>query len=491
MKLHRIIFIVLLFGFLGCQTNKNETIINGTIIGEIQGDIEYTSSESGACYWQFAKPLKVDTTGHFSLTMEIDNPTFFQIVVGNYPQSTIIVEPGLEYEIELNINAENNQLTVDCVNNKAQALYRNLPLDQPQNAPGNFIIYNKPIPSNIFDSINAFKETEIQSFKELLNNNEISEPFYELIKADRSCYYTAIQCSFASAIYSNVQQTDNDSLKAEIIKDWGNIFQNCSLNAPYAVNSFWFYTVSTDLMNFKKYWEHSAIVDSLTQIYNSPSSLSFDVALAKVLFNDNTQEYFIARYLQSASSIITKNEELIRLIQEFKNNYPQSEFLPYLNNLQKSMAEYLAIADSPFNKEIKFIDNENINSLDECVSIFKGKKIYIDVWASWCLPCRAEFKHLDNLKTLLDSNDIVLLFISIDSGRFEEMWPDLIKFYNLKGFHINANNQLDGDLRRIYNNGGSMTIPWNILVDENGQIMQLHASRPSQLGQLEKEIEMK
>ncbi len=486
MKQLTLILIILVFGFWGCQPKKKEAIITGTIIGKIQGEIEYVSSKNGACFWQFSKPLEIDSTGHFSLTLEIDHPTFFQIIVESYPQSSIIIEPGLGYKIELDAN--NNQLTVDCVNEKAQALYRNLLLDQPQNASSNFTIYKKPIPSNVFDSINVVKEKEILQFKELLDNNEISESFYELVKTDRTCYYTAIQSNFASAINYNAQQTGNDSLKTEVVKIWDKMFQNCPLDAQYAVNSFWFYPLSTDLMNFKKYWKQSTITDSLSQIYHSRNSLSFDVALAKILFNGKSEEYFIARYLQSATSVITKDKKLIELIQEFKNNYPESEFLPYLDNTQKSMTAYLKIADAPFNEKIKFIDNEKINSLAECVSIFKGKKVYIDVWASWCLPCRAEFKHLDDLRKLLKHNNVALLFISIDSGHFEKMWTDLIKYYNLEGYHIKANKQLDSDLKRIYNNGGSMTIPWNILVDENGQIMQLHASRPSQIGQLEKEI---
>lgn len=491
MKQQLLITIALIFGLLGCQTEKRRAIITGTIIGNIKGDIEYTSSENGACYWQFAKPLQIDSTGHFILTLEMDNPTFFQIVVGTYEQSTIIVEPGLNYKIELDLDAKNDKLKVDCLNNKAQTLYRRLPSDQPQNAPRNFTIYNKPIPSNIFDSIAVIKEKEIQSFKELLDNNKISESFYELVKIDRTCYYAAVQSSFVSAFYSKAQQESNETLKAEMVEKWRTIFQNTNQNELYMVNSFWFYTLATDLMNFKKYWEKPSKIDSLIQIYNSPNSLAFDVALSNMLFDGKTKEYFLARILQETNITISKNEEVVSLIQEFKNNYPQSEFIPYLNDVQKSMSEYLKIANAPFNDKIKFLDNENINSLSECVSMFKGKKVYIDVWAPWCLPCRAEFKHLNRLRKLLDSNDVELLFISIYPKFPEKYWTDLIKFNNLEGFHIDANRQLDGDLRRIYNNGGEMSVPWNILLDENGQIKQLHASRPSQLEQLEKEIKMK
>lgn len=84
-----------------------------------------------------------------------------------------------------------------------------------------------------------------------------------------------------------------------------------------------------------------------------------------------------------------------------------------------------------------------------------------------------------------------MLYISIDSDKYATQWHDMIKFYDLEGYHIRANPQLGQDLRKIFGKGGSMSIPWYILVDEDGDIIKKHASRPSQLKELEVELSLK
>ena len=64
----------------------------------------------------------------------------------------------------------------------------------------------------------------------------------------------------------------------------------------------------------------------------------------------------------------------------------------------------------------------------------------------------------------------------------------MIKYYKLEGYHIRANEKFGSDLREIFNQNGRISIPWYLLVDENGEIVVEHAKRPSQLKELEKEI---
>lgn len=64
----------------------------------------------------------------------------------------------------------------------------------------------------------------------------------------------------------------------------------------------------------------------------------------------------------------------------------------------------------------------------------------------------------------------------------------MIKFYNLEGYHIRANKELNSELREIFNPDGPLSIPWYILIDKNGNIVKKNASRPSDIGELFNEI---
>jgi thiol-disulfide isomerase/thioredoxin len=47
---------------------------------------------------------------------------------------------------------------------------------------------------------------------------------------------------------------------------------------------------------------------------------------------------------------------------------------------------------------------------------FKGRLVVLDIWATWCSPCRAEFPRLDRLQAALADQGLVVLPLSVDQG---------------------------------------------------------------------------
>ena len=111
-----------------------------------------------------------------------------------------------------------------------------------------------------------------------------------------------------------------------------------------------------------------------------------------------------------------------------------------------------------------------------------GKLRLINVWATWCGSCKVEFKDKDKLTDLLKSKGIEILYISIDEDNRDNAWKNMIKYYNLHGYHLRANGKLSAELRLLQNPKGGFYIPWHILLDENGNIVK----DPSAIAELEK-----
>lgn len=119
---------------------------------------------------------------------------------------------------------------------------------------------------------------------------------------------------------------------------------------------------------------------------------------------------------------------------------------------------------------------KNIN--DQMVSIddLKGKNIYIDVWATWCGPCKAEIPHLKKLESEYHGKNIEFVSISVDVPADEQKWKDMVADKELKGVQLMSDNGWDTDFVKDYLIRG---IPRFILVDKEGKIISADAPRPS------------
>lgn len=110
---------------------------------------------------------------------------------------------------------------------------------------------------------------------------------------------------------------------------------------------------------------------------------------------------------------------------------------------------------------------------------FKGKYVYIDVWATWCAPCRAEIPHLKKLEEQFKGKNIVFVSISIDKKQDYDKWKKFVSEKQLGGVQLIADNDWNSKFVKDYGING---IPRFILIDPNGNIMYSDAARPSSPG---------
>ena len=105
---------------------------------------------------------------------------------------------------------------------------------------------------------------------------------------------------------------------------------------------------------------------------------------------------------------------------------------------------------------------------------FEGKVVYIDFWADWCSPCRAEFEPAAKLKQEYAGKDIVFLYFGISCRK--NLWENMIKEKQVEGYHYWLNFDQGSVLHRKFNFKG---IPYFVLIDKTGKIQEGEAPRPS------------
>ena len=164
-------------------------------------------------------------------------------------------------------------------------------------------------------------------------------------------------------------------------------------------------------------------------------------------------------------------------------------------------SEYTAIINKQINGEDNSADNssanfvfikEKIDSLSQLKSLpeLEGKFLYLDLWASWCMPCRGEFSYKEQVDTLLNTyKNIAIVYVSIDQEKQEKAWLNCIKRYKLDGFHLRASPELQQDIQKLIYGTDTYDIPRYILISPTGKILHKNLSRPSNYPGLKKELD--
>ncbi len=199
----------------------------------------------------------------------------------------------------------------------------------------------------------------------------------------------------------------------------------------------------------------------------------------KFFTGDNLQ-YMQAQLIYEDEFQGSKTPSIPQLYETYRAEFPNS---PFLNVLEPGVKENLRFQNSRItDKDYHILTcDSTITSLEDAVKPFKGKVVYIDVWATWCGPCLKEFQYLPALKEKAHNMDVVYLYISIDRPEERKKWEKTIAYHQLKGYHLLVNEKLGKSLyTELGNERQILSIPCFVIIDKTGKIVIRHAAAPSE-----------
>jgi len=410
--------------------NKTKIVYLNGIINQYHNEmtVEDMSELKDLMLPDGARTFLPDSNGKFSVQFKIAAPNYFRI-----GRNILYLSPGDKLTLNLNHNRADSASFTGTHSAENEYL-RNTPFPKG----GSFLEAGTNLKATPEETIDAIIKAGERRTATLNQYKNISPAFRELeqarIKADIINSISMIDVYFA---YKHKLKGDSlTSFKAvceKITTPKIAAYDNGFTNASYL--QLVVYRDIADIITRHNTSGKKAIEDWM--------AAEKIVSTIKYLSDKNS----IALYKDSAKTIQSPN---------------------YRRAVNATLNQLLSFGNGDTAKDFVFI-----NSTDEAIHLntYKGKVIYIDLWATWCGPCIEEMPAMEKLKAQYSSNpDIVFLTLSIDDNF--GLWKQFIITKSMSGtLGIIDRNKLND-----YKITG---VPRIIVIDKNFKIAAMNGTLPS------------
>ena len=221
--------------------------------------------------------------------------------------------------------------------------------------------------------------------------------------------------------------------------------------------------------NLHIYFYRRLLWKRMDNLLNKDYSIERVIQTAQKNFTGASRDYVLLEF--AVQNLSKKNaKEGKSVINQLEGHFSDNNFITLLKT------QYLPKYDADLSMTDQLLKPDGTTtSFDKMILKNKGKKIYIDVWASWCVPCREEMPHSHRLKKDLNSETVVFVYLSIDKKHNDWLKANQEEALGEDNSYLIVNLDESDFLKKFQINA----IPRYFVIDENGKIINEKAPRPS------------
>lgn len=453
--------LLILFFFCRALGNAQDVIINGVLENFTATEVNIYRPSKGF-FWDYFKEAWITVpvkNNKFQFKINTDQPEIVSLSFdGNNKiesfRHTLFVKKG--YILNLQYAARGDSIRTGVTGNGASDNYW-LPIKISRN----FELFNKrkdTIPNAVFNFIMRTYKDDSLSVASYIRKYKPSEDFknvwqYQLRYQVLNDYY-----GFSENHKYNIQEAYARNLFA-----WKNLqnelFASVPLSddnaivAPYyqaliriflrrKKESLWTEAYTNKSLFLQDWYGNDTIAGGKTYMEDKENRLTQKII--NRYFSGKPKEYAYAILLENAlKTSDVKNMQDIYA--DFTKEFPKSR---YRIRFQPEFSGVFDRAKTPLTDKMIFIKNgDSISTWKEVLALVKGKIVLLDMWGTWCGPCREEMENNSSaIKAHFKNKDLNYLYIANRDQGQEKKWKELIAYFNLEGYHILANEKLTRDI---------------------------------------------
>ena len=191
---------------------------------------------------------------------------------------------------------------------------------------------------------------------------------------------------------------------------------------------------------------------------------------------ETAKEIIICRHL--CSNINWTRKPLGKEILDFADEHIHT--LAARNAVHAFNDKYEQLSQSKLSNEENIKSNDDLKDmadgekiLRKIIEPYKGKIILVDIWGTWCGPCKQRLQHSQEEYERLKDFDIVYLYLANHSS--DQSWKNVIKEYKVEGDNVVHYNLPAEQQNAVESFIGVNGYPTYKLIDRNGTVLDVNA----------------
>jgi len=318
--------------------------------------------------------------------------------------------------------------------------------------------------SEFLSMLETKKNTVDDSFSEFLaeNGESLSDEFVELVNANTFYKYARQLLKFNKKHEAWTGEEEFEKMDRDYLQQVSLNSKNLFFLYDYRKFIFEYYDSVTDEQVEKTYGTDMKTDLRLAEKY------AYKFKQISKLYSDKTIRDFLKTDVTYEALGRVKDISINSLVKRFRREVKNEDYLRLVDNRYKKT---IPVMNGTLAPEIVGYD---LSGDEMKLSDFRGKYVYIFVWASWCAPCKVELPHYERLVDEYGRRNIEFLGVSVDEET--SRWRNSFNYNNYPGSQMLVRGNWNSPMITNYK---LKSVPQFILIDPQGEILTLEAPKPS------------